>query len=57
MGRKLNLVKMSPNRNLKLNINRKRTHESKSDYLLYSSFTKERKSPNSPPLSKDPEPP
>jgi hypothetical protein len=56
MGRKLNLVKMSPNRNLKLNINRKRTHVSKSDYLLYSSFTKERKSPNSPPLSKDPEP-
>jgi hypothetical protein len=57
MGRKLNLVKMSPNRNLKLNINRKRTHVSKSDYLLYSSFTKERKSPNSSPLSKDPEPP
>jgi hypothetical protein len=57
MGRKLNLVKMSLNRNLKLNINRKRTHVSKSDYLLYSSFTKERKSLNSPPLSKDPEPP
>jgi hypothetical protein len=57
MGRKLNLVKMSPNRNLKLNIRRKRIHESKSDYSLYSSFTKERKSLNFPPLSKDPEPP
>jgi transposase len=34
MGRKLNLVKMSPNTNLKLNINRKRIHESKSDYSL-----------------------
>jgi hypothetical protein len=57
MGRKLNLVKMSPNRNLKLNINKKRTHVSKSDYSLYFSSTKERKSLNSPPLSKDPEPP
>jgi hypothetical protein len=57
MGRKLNLVKMSPNRSLKLNINKKRIHESKSDYSLYSSFTKERNSLNSPPLSKDPEPP
>jgi hypothetical protein len=57
MGRKLNLVKMSPNRNLKLNINKKRIHGSKSDYSLYFSFTKERKSLNSPPLSKDPEPP
>jgi hypothetical protein len=57
MGRKLNLVKMSLNRNLKPNINRKRIHESKSDYLLYFSSTKERKSLNSPTLSKDPEPP
>jgi hypothetical protein len=57
MGRKLNFVKMDPNRNLKPNINRKRIHESNSDYSLYFSFTKERKSPNSPPLSKDPEPP
>jgi hypothetical protein len=50
MGRKLNLVKMDPNRNLKLNIRRKRIHGSKSDYSLYFSFTKERKSLNSPPL-------
>jgi hypothetical protein len=57
MGRKLNLVKMSPNRNLKLNINKKRIHGSKSDYSLYFSSTKERKSLNSPPLSKDLEPP
>ena len=54
MGRKLNLVKHMSKQELEAKYKQEKNPRVKERLLAI--LTKERKSPNSPPLSKDPEP-